>query len=194
MQSLSILNHDMEPYSLAALEALEYPASPRDIPADITLAELETIRAGWLAQARAQQIPDKLFEIAYWLGGPFETTYGDYRLWTNGSLRIWATLQRGLWNVKQNAWNTLRSVVVYLDETQQTRVLLWHWYYVTQSIQDEPQEKVEGSELLYVPGEWVASALAMQPKADLARIGIAQAHEASERDRLAKRLLVGMSV
>ena len=60
----------LAPTSLAALEALEYPASPRDIPADITLAELETIRAGWLAQARAQQIPDKLFEIAYWLGGP----------------------------------------------------------------------------------------------------------------------------
>ena len=194
MQSLSILNHDLEPTSLAALEALEYPASPRDIPADITLAELETIRAGWLAQARAQQIPDKLFEIAYWLGGPFETTYGDYRLWTNGSLRIWATLQRGLWNVKQNAWNTLRSVVVYLDETQQTRVLLWHWYYVTQSIQDEPQEKVEGSELLYVPGAWVASALAMQPKAEQARIGIARNAELVERDRLAKRLLVGMQI
>ena len=62
MQSLSILNHDLEPTSLAALEALEYPASPAEIAGDETLAELESIRLGWLAQARAQQIPDKLDE------------------------------------------------------------------------------------------------------------------------------------
>ena len=38
MQSLSILNHDLEPTSLSALEALEYPASPRDIPAQKQIA------------------------------------------------------------------------------------------------------------------------------------------------------------
>ena len=63
--------------SLAALEALEtrLPTSPSEISGDESLAELESIRAGWIAQARAQGIPDRLFEIARWLGKDTDTLF-----------------------------------------------------------------------------------------------------------------------
>ena len=48
--------------------------------------------------------------------------------------------------------------------------------------------------LLYIPGSWVASVLAMQERAEQARIGIARKAEITERDALARRMLVGMEV
>jgi hypothetical protein len=45
-----------------------------------------------------------------------------------------------------------------------------------------------------ISGAWVASALAMQPQAEAARIGIARNAEITDRDALARRLLVGMEI
>ena len=48
--------------------------------------------------------------------------------------------------------------------------------------------------LLYIPGSWTAAALAMQPKAEAARVGYARNAEEKERDELARKLLVGKEV
>ena len=179
--------------SLATLQALEYPASPRNIPANTTLAELEQIRLGWIAQARAQGIPDKLYQVAYWLGSQAPDDRGIFRLYTVGNLRIWASVKIGTRNVTANAWNMTRGVVVYLDAEQQQRVTSWTWHYVG-DYDDVPAEAQEGADLLYIPGAWTTTALAMTPKAEAARVGYARAHETKERDELARKLLVGMEV
>jgi hypothetical protein len=49
-------------------------------------------------------------------------------------------------------------------------------------------------ELLYIPGAWVASALALHQKALKARQEIMVEAELDNRDKLAMRLLVGMEV
>jgi hypothetical protein len=186
----------LSPVSLEVIEALEsaLPASPENIPANATLAELEAIRAGWLNQARAEQISERLFEIGRWLGAPCPTSYGDYRLWISGRLRIFATLARGLYDVSKDTWNITRSVTAYLDPAQQICVLSWSWSYLAQDIHDELETRLEGDKLLYVPGRWLSLALSHSEKAEQARIGFAWIAEAKERDALARRMLVGMEV
>jgi hypothetical protein len=198
MQSLSILNHDMEPYSLAALEALEtgIPASPSKISGDESLAELESIRAGWIAQARAQQIPDTLFEIARWLGKDTDTLFrGIHRCLFLDGFRICAGVELEVAEPISNRFITHRRLTVLLDNN--TPLVTWHWYYFCKDVADEPTGEIENaaaSEYLYVPGAWVSAALAMTPKAEAARVGYARNAEAKERDELARKLLVGKEV
>jgi hypothetical protein len=187
----------LTPTSLAALEALEtaLPASPKDIPADISLDNLQDIRAGWLAQARAQGIPEKLFEILEWLGNDIpsrrEGIHKEYKI---GGVRITGSIETDVFVPASNKWNTYRHLWVCVDGKA---VCTWNWHYLTNAIDDpisNKQDAGNSDELLYIPGAWVASALALQPRAEAARIGIARNAELVERDRLARRLLVGQSV
>ena len=187
--------------SLVAPEALETngsapPPSPKYIRGDETLAELETIRAGWIALARAQQIPERLFEIGYWLGSQAPDNRGIFRLCTIGDMRIWASVKQGTYNIPAQAWNTTRRLTVYLDAGQQQQVADWQWLYIARSPEEIPDLPIEGrpAKLLFIPGEWVAEVLALSGQAERTRIGIARAAEDKERDALARRLLVGMEV
>jgi hypothetical protein len=191
------------PVSLATLEDLETAyASPASIPADIQLAELETIRAGWIAQARAQQIPKRLFEIAYWLGAESPTHYGGtHRLLDNGSIRIWATIVTDKRNIPlydkhdilPDDWNMTRRLTAYLDN-QRILVMDWSWSFHAENFQSERLNEKEGAGLLYIPGAWVTLALAMQARAEQARIGFARNADAARRDELARRMLVGREI
>jgi hypothetical protein len=180
------------PVSLATLEALETAyASPASIPADIPLAELETIRAGWLAQARAQQIPDKLFEIGRWLGKDMNTLQrGIHRCYFLTGFRICVSV------VLEKAEPDIahRMLTAFLDDNTPLMVMVWNWRYFVRDLDDELPGEVEETDLLYIPGAWTTTALAMTPKAEAARIGFARNAETAERDALAKKLLVGLEV
>ena len=167
--------------------------SPLEIPPDATIEQLEAIRLAWLEDARVQGIPDKLYQVAYWLGGKAPDNRGIFRLLAVGNLRIWASVKIGTRNVTANAWNMTRGVVVYLDAEQQQCVTNWTWHYVG-DYDDVPAEAQEGADLLYIPGAWTAAALAMTPKAEAARVGYAWNAEEKERDELARKMLVGMQI
>jgi hypothetical protein len=181
--------------SLATLEALEtsLPASPRSIPPDIALADLEQIRTGWLAQAQVQQLPERLFEIGYWLGARDPDNRGDFRCLYAENMVIWASIKQGTRNVPANAWNTMRRLTVYVGDSL---VMDWQWYYFSQSLEDTPEDPKEGlsADLLYIPGEWTSRALALHPQAERTRIGIAHSASIADRDALARRMLVGREV
>jgi hypothetical protein len=187
------------PVSLATLDALEtLPASPKQIPATATLAELEAIRTGWLNIAKDAQIPEKLFEIGYYLGEPMKflvhRSSGLYRSWhdADGRIEIVACQTIKGRNVPAFAWNIVRSVYAAVDDNT---VLAWAWSYTGQdeNAPDMPADAV-ATPGLYIPGEWTARALALSPKAEKTRIGIAQASTVAKRDELAGKLLVGKSI
>jgi hypothetical protein len=180
------------PVSLTTLETL--PASPRDISPEINLSDLEQIRAGWLEQAQAQQLPERLFQIGYWLGTDYPTLHaGIHKLFEIDNIKVWAVIVQTSYNVPAKAWNTTRRLTVYRGDLL---VMDWRWYYTTGEIDIRPLIIPEGdpAEMLYIPGEWVSRALALHPKAEATRIGIARSASIADRDALARRLLVGREV
>jgi len=184
----------LSPVSLAHLDTLELPASPASILDTATLAELEQIRTGWIEKARTEQIPEKLFEIAYWLGETVDTLWGGtHRRLILDDLRISIGVTIVDRNITKSAWNYRRTLSIYLGESF---LMLWRWYYVAQNIDDvmSGDAKTDPSELPYIPGEWVTRALALAPKAEKTKISISQASTDIERNELAGRLLVGKTV
>ena len=163
------------PVSLSALEAIEVnlPASPASIPADIALADLEQIHAGWIAKAKAEQIPERLYDIGYWLGRIVDTLYkGTHREMVIGDIRI----------------------AVGVMQTSRNLVMAWSWHYTTQDIEDAMGKSYEGTDLLYIPGDWTAIALSASSRAEKTRIGIARSASFAERNALARCLLVGIEI
>ena len=120
-----------------------------------------------------------------------EDVHKEYKI---GGVRITGSIETDVFVPASNKWNTYRHLWVYVDGNV---VCAWNWHYLTVSIDDPVSNKLDGGnsdELLYIPGAWVTSALAMQPKAEQARSGIARNADIAERDRLARRLLVGMQI
>ena len=186
------------PVSLATLERLEMstPNSPKEIPANTSLADLEQIRSAWLEQARAEQIPDQLFEIGRWLGSDTPSRRdGIHKSLEISGVKICVSIEQDkMYEIEGELWHmTLRNLWVYVNGAL---VLDWRLRYLAHQIDDEPDrpEEAEPSKTLFIPGSWLASALAMQGKAEAARIGFARNAETAERDNLARRLLVGMEV
>ena len=167
------------------------PTSPKNIPASASLESLEKIRTAWISDAREQKIPEKLFEIGRWLGSRDPDNRGDFRCLTIGDIIIWTGIKTAGRNVEKDAWNARRRVTVFSGRDLLVR---WEWSYIVQDLCDDPIDPKEVGELLFIPGNWLASALAMQDKAEAARIGFARNAETAERDNLARRLLVGMEV
>ena len=182
------------PVSLSALEAIEVnlPASPASIPADIALADLEQIHAGWIAKAKAEQIPERLYDIGYWLGRIVDTLYeGTHREMVIGDIRIAVGVMQTSRNVAAGAWNTKRSLYAYSGVNL---VMAWSWHYTTQDIEDAMGKSYEGTDLLYIPGDWTAIALSASSRAEKTRIGIARSASFAERNALARCLLVGIEI
>ena len=165
------------------------PTSPAYLRADTALAELEQIRLGWIEQARTELIPERLFDIAYWLGKDTPTLYrGIHRCCILAGFRICV----GVVLEKAKPDIAHRLLTVFLDDD--TLLMEWHWRYFVRDLDDELPGVVEETDLLYIPGKWLASALAMTGKAEAARVGYARAHEAKEREELAKKMLIGQSI
>ena len=169
------------------------PTSPSEIPFDISLADLESIRLHWIETAREAHIPEKLFDIAYRLGSQGHDSRGIFRLLTIGDIRVWASTKGGTRNAQANAWNMTRRLTVYLDPGQSIQVVDWQWHYVAQDVSEEPLNPDEGNpaDLLYLPGAWAERVLAMGDQADQARIDTEKELEEQKRDALARRLLCG---
>jgi hypothetical protein len=190
----------VSPVSLEHLEAIELslPGSPKQIPTIATLAELEQIRSGWIEQAHAEKIPEKLFDIGFYLGGPMKLlvhrSNGVYRAWQDADSHIEIHVSQRIKtrNVPASAWNIVRTVYATVDNNI---VLIWSWAYTGQDEKD-PAMPADATATagLYVPGKWTARALALSPKAEKARIGIAMTATVAKRDELAGELLVGMEV
>ena len=177
--------------SLAALEALEtrLPTSPSEISGDESLAELESIRAGWIAQARAQQIPERLFEIGRWLGKDMNTLQrGIHRCYflTGFCICVSVVLEKAEPDIAH------RMLTAFLDDN--TPLMVWNWRYFVRDLDDELPGEVEETDLLFIPGAWTTKALAQLPYAKQVRRDHALSAQMAERDKLARRLLVGMQI
>ena len=119
---------------------------------------------------------------------------GVHKEYKISNVRISGSIETDVFVPASNKSSTYRNLWVYVDGKV---VCAWNWHYLTVAIDDPVSNQLDAgdtSALLYIPGAWVASALALQSKAEQARIGIARMAEVAERDRLARRLLVGMEV
>ena len=175
--------------SIQAIDVSMLPASPASIPANITLAELETIRAGWIALAREQQIPERLFEIGRWLGKDMSTLQrGIHCCYFLTGFRICVSV------VLEKAEPDIahRMLTAFLDDN--TPLMVWNWRYFVRDLDDELPGEVEETDLLFIPGAWTTKALAQLPYAKQVRRDHALSAQMAERDKLARRLLVGMQI
>ena len=169
------------------------PASPSEIQGNESLAELEAIQLAWIASARQQQIPDKIFHIALSLGENINPPHypGIHRLLDNGWIRIWATVVSDNRNIVSDDWNYIRKLTVYREHEQCTLLAEWSWTYHAETIESEPIDLKEGTGLFFIPGNWVERVLALSEQAEKARIDTEKELEEQKRDALARRLLCG---
>jgi hypothetical protein len=164
------------------------PSSPYEISEDATLEELQKIRFDWLEEAREQGVPEQLFQIAYWLGTLNPDSRGIFKSVTIGDVIVWASIKQELFSTSEQKWVTSRRLTIYHLE----KLLVdWSWRYTTLDMTEEPVDLIEGSDLLFIPGPWVSLVMSECAHAESVRMEAINSATLTERDELAKRLLVG---
>jgi len=173
------------------------PASPKDVDLACDLAELERIKAGWISNARVAQIPEKLYDIAFFLGYDQPQRRVDmFRKTTIDGMTVNASLEQGLYFPNTEEWCFHKKTWVDVTLPLGTvRLADWHWTFYSKDIRDEPENKYEEEvDSLYVPGSWIIGVLAQYPDAENVRETEKAYRDRVRAEALASRLLVGMDI
>jgi hypothetical protein len=188
---------------------------PAQISAEMTLAELQEIKAAWAALAADLGYLDNCWEVVRWLGEPvFCRGHNNLRLWRSqdGELAILGSENRKTFNPDEGAWHVERKIGVWLKNAVETarnqgvlrqtsspvdkvlfssRCVVRHaWtYYDVKSPILIPQEGT-----LFIPGQWIAKILAVTVDAKGAMMRTVFDAGESERKELLAELMVGQNV
>lgn len=181
------------------------PTTPATIPASTSLDELNEISKAWISQARAENVPDVIWGVLFYLGHTVRVHgHPSVLVWSNGAgVSVIGNEHSEMWSLANNTFVKRRGFTVWVPNgfkrvnvlgeidnivLNSVPVCQWSWNISGDEIIERPDS------LLFVNGVWVESVLRFRTQAarEAARREAGSAE--IQRRALAEKLLIGMDV
>jgi hypothetical protein len=180
---------------------LSIPSSPGEISPETSLEDLNTIKVSWAQNARELGHPEKVYNVAFWLGQEIVTHPREhvYKVWSSGNVYALAREYTERYQSADGTPLRVCSLAVFLGDpdrerknlvdqiilsTKMFKVANWHWNIFGGEVK-------EWDDNYLIPGRWLDVFLAAEAEANevAARATVDQME--NERQCLLAELLAG---